>query len=72
MEDCLLPFSGDLAQGLGIHLDVSFKTLTALPLLLPGFIPDQRGLPEFLTTLADILGQPSGSRNIEGLAEVRL
>ena len=71
VEDCLLQHACDLARGLGLHLHVSSKTLTALPLVLPGYIPDQRGLPEFVTTLADILGQPSGSRNIEGLAEVR-
>ena len=71
VEDCLLQHSADLARGLGLHLHVSSKTLTALPLVLPGFIPDQRGLPEFLTMLADILGQAGGSHNVEGLAEVR-
>ena len=71
VEDCLLQHSADLARGLGLHLHVSSKTLTALPLVLPGFIPDQRGLPEFLITLADILGQAGGSHNVEGLAEVR-
>ena len=70
VEDCLLQHACDLARGLGLHLHVSSKTLTALPLVLPGYIPDQRGLPEFGTTLADIFGQPSGSSTFSIRAKV--
>lgn len=70
MEDCLLQFSDDLASGLGLGIDVASKSLTALPLLLPDFMPSQRGLPMFLARLAEVLKQPAGRQNIEGIAKV--
>lgn len=70
VEESLLQHAGDLARGVGLGIDVASRALTALPLLLPAFMPSQRGLPTLLTRLAEILRRPSGPDDVEGQAEV--
>jgi len=70
LQDCLLTHCEKLAEGMKLGLDVGNKTVTALPLLLPDFMPCQKGLPTFLARLAGILRQPAGAQDVEGMAEV--
>jgi hypothetical protein len=70
VEESLLQHAGDLARGVGLGIDVASRALTALPLLLPAFMPSQRGLPTLLMRLAEILRRPSGPDDVEGQAEV--
>ena len=71
MEDCLLAHCQALEQGMRLGIDESSRTVTALPLLLPNYMPSQNGLPSLLVGLADILQQPGGVQDVEGIAEVR-
>lgn len=70
-EDCLLTHRQALDQGMRLGIDGATKTVTALPLLLPNYMPNQAGLPSLLAGLADILQQPGGgAQDVEGIAEV--
>ena len=69
-EDCLLAHCEALEQGMRLGIDESSRTVTALPLLLPNYMPSQNGLPSLLAGLADILQQPDGAQDVEGIAEV--
>ena len=53
-----------------LGIDESNRTVTALPLLLPNYMPNQNGLPSLLAGLANILQQPGGAQDVEGIAEV--
>ncbi len=70
VEESLLQHAGDLARGVGLGIDVASRALTALPLLLPAFMPSQRGLPTLLNRLAAIMRQSGGPDDVEGQAEV--
>ena len=54
-----------------LGIDKSSRTVTALPLLLPNYMPSQNGLPTLLAGLANILQQSGGALDVEGIAEVR-
>ena len=69
-EDCLLTHCQALQQGVRLGIDAGSKTITALPLLLPNYMPSQAGLPSLLAELAQILQQPGGAQDVEGIAEV--
>ena len=69
-EDCLLQHSQALEQGLGFGIDMVANTVRAVPLLLPNYMPSQEGLPALLVGLADILQQPAGAQDVEGIAKV--
>ncbi|CAL5222516.1 g4891 [Coccomyxa viridis] len=68
-EACLLTHCQALEHGMRLGIDESNRTVTALPLLLPNYMPNQNGLPSLLAGLANILQQPGGAQDVEGIAE---